>query len=29
MIERGVWRKTDKKERPTTEDFLEISAYSN
>ena len=29
MIERGVWRKTDKKGRPTTEDFLEISAYSN
>ena len=28
MIERGVWRKTDKKRYPTTEDLLEISGYS-
>ena len=28
MIERGVWRKTDKKRYPATEDLLEISGYS-
>ena len=28
MIERGVWRKTDRKRYPTTEDSLEISGYS-
>ena len=28
MIERGVWRKTNKKGYPTTEDLLEISGYS-
>ena len=28
MIERGAWRKTDRKRYPTTEDLLEISGYS-
>ena len=29
MIERGVWRKTDRKKiNPATEDLLEISGYS-
>ena len=28
MIERGVWRKTDRKRYPATEDLLEISGYS-
>ena len=27
MIERGVWRKTDRKRYPTTEDLSEISGY--